>query len=68
MGPDQTTLEIRDDGRGFEAQDRLIDLARQGHLGLVGMSERTKAIGGQLQLISTPGKGTIVRVIVPHMD
>lgn len=68
MDPEQATLEVQDDGRGFEAQDRLIDLARQGHLGLVGISERTEAIGGQLQIISAPGEGTRVRVVVPRHD
>ena len=40
-------------------------LARQGHLGLVGMRERAEAIGGTLQIASQPGEGTKLQVVVP---
>jgi signal transduction histidine kinase len=49
-------LEIRDDGIGF-------DPTRQHEgFGLMGMSERAKRIGGKLTLLSSPGKGTEIRV------
>jgi signal transduction histidine kinase len=62
---DQVVLEIKDDGRGFSVPDRLIQLARKGHLGLVGASERAEAVGGKMEIISTPGEGTLIRVEVP---
>jgi PAS domain S-box-containing protein len=62
----QVVLEIEDDGRGFEVPERWLDLARQGHLGLVGIFERAEAIGGHLQLSSTRGVGTKVRVVAPR--
>jgi PAS domain S-box-containing protein len=58
-------LEIRDNGQGFELPARWIHLARKGHLGLVGTAERAEALGGKLKIISAPGKGTTIRVVVP---
>jgi signal transduction histidine kinase len=59
-------LEVQDDGQGFQVPRRWLELARQGHLGLVGIAERAEAIGGQLQIISAPGAGTRIRVVVPN--
>lgn len=55
---EQLTLEIGDDGQGFDTQK----LANSGHYGLVGMRERTRLNQGTFQVESTPGKGT--RLIV----
>ena len=60
-------LEIRDDGCGFEVPDRWVELARRGHLGLVGTAERVQSIGGQLQILSAPGKGTTIQVSLPPL-
>jgi PAS domain S-box-containing protein len=68
LNPEQVIMEIEDDGRGFIVPSRRIDLARQGHLGLVGAAERTETIGGQFKIESTPGEGTRVRVSVPRSD
>jgi signal transduction histidine kinase len=65
LGADRATLDIEDDGRGFEVPARWIDLVRQGHLGLAGAVERAEAVGGQLKVVSTPGHGTQVQVNVP---
>lgn len=62
----EAILEIRDDGKGFIKPDRWVELARRGHLGLIGMRERVVGIGGNLQIKSQPGEGTIIRVTVPH--
>ncbi len=64
----QVLLEIIDDGEGFILPTRWIELARQGHLGLVGSAERAESIGGQLKIESAPGKGTTVRVIAPRHE
>jgi signal transduction histidine kinase len=63
----QVVLEIEDNGQGFEVPNRWIGLARQGHLGLVGAAERTEIIGGSFRVTSMPGKGTLVRVVVPRV-
>ena len=57
-------LEIKDNGQGFEIPQKWMDFARQGHLGILGISERAEAIGGKLDVVSSPGQGTIIRVQV----
>jgi signal transduction histidine kinase len=54
------TLEVRDDGLGFDTGDR-----RDRALGLVSMRERALALGGRLEVQSTPGQGTTVRLVCP---
>jgi signal transduction histidine kinase len=61
----QVILEIEDNGVGFEASHRWIDLVREGHLGLAGATERAEAIGGGLEVKSSPGQGTLIRVWAP---
>ncbi|MDX9992789.1 MAG: PAS domain S-box protein [Anaerolineales bacterium] len=60
----QIVLEIKDDGVGFAMPGHWLELARQGHFGLVGTRERVQAIGGQLTILSQPGEGTQLRVVV----
>ncbi len=64
----QAVLEIQDDGRGFTVPTRWIELARRGHLGLIGAVERAEAVEGQLKITSAPGKGTLIRVSVPYRN
>jgi signal transduction histidine kinase len=59
-------LKISDNGCGFTVPSRWIELARQGHLGLVGAAERAEAAGGKLSVKSSPGEGTTIEVSVPH--
>ncbi len=59
-------LEVRDDGGGFVVPACLSDLALTGHFGLVGSSERAAAVGGELQIESKPGRGTLIRAVVPE--
>ncbi|MFM9010762.1 MAG: ATP-binding protein, partial [Planctomycetota bacterium] len=57
------TLEVRDDGRGFELGEQAGP--RHGHFGVAGMRERVERLGGTFEIDSTPGGGTLVRVTVP---
>lgn len=61
------TLEVADQGRGFEPPPLEGPGAteREEHIGLRGMRERMHLVGGNLQLISQPGQGTRVIVQVP---
>jgi signal transduction histidine kinase len=61
-----TLLVVRDNGIGFDPTVRRIDLARKGHLGLVGVAERAESLGGTLTVESAPGQGTTIRVSIPH--
>lgn len=56
----QACLELADDGRGFDPHAVV-----PGHYGLVGLREQAEAIGAQLQIDSSPGLGTRVRVCWP---
>lgn len=53
-------LEIRDNGCGFDPHK----IGTLGGMGLIGMRERIKKIGGTLDISSRQGEGTIVRVAV----
>ena len=57
------TMTLTDNGSGWNQIKPLVS-ARQG-LGLAGMRERALLMGGQMQIDSTPGQGTIIRVSVP---
>jgi signal transduction histidine kinase len=60
--PDEVRLEVRDDGKGFDAS-RSTTLAA-GHFGWLGIRERAERIGAKLRIESQPGAGTRVAVIV----
>jgi len=57
-------VSIKDDGSGFQLPQSLGDQASLGKLGLVGMQERARLLGGTLMLDSKPGKGTTIVVEV----
>lgn len=59
--PCLTTLEVRDDGAGFEP--KIAHLS--GGYGISGMNERAAKIGASISIQSDPGKGTKVTVQVP---
>lgn len=58
-------VQIRDNGRGFIVPERLADLARAGHFGLVGLAERVEQADGQFTVTSSPGAGTKLTMRVP---
>jgi two-component system NarL family sensor kinase len=57
-GDQRVKLEVVDDGRGFDTGA----VGEKGGMGLVSMRERAEKLGGTLQIISAPGKGTRVNV------
>jgi signal transduction histidine kinase len=59
------TIEIEDDGQGFDPSTLPPPAARERGLGLLGMRERVELLGGTLVLDSTPGRGARVAVSVP---
>ena len=61
--PDCATIEIVDDGRGFDVAETL--LGRDGY-GLHTMRERMELVGGTLTIDSAPGRGTRVIALLPH--
>ena len=59
---DQAQITIADDGRGFDATNRV---ERDKGLGLVSMSERARIIGGTVSIISGLNQGTRVQATIP---
>jgi signal transduction histidine kinase len=59
-------IVVRDDGRGFDAPAALAaEATDDAGIGLVGMRERARALGGRFAVSSTPGGGTEIRVELP---
>ena len=54
--------EICDDGLGFDIVDARSRPQSALHLGLDALHERVGAVGGTVEIISSPGKGTCVRL------
>jgi len=65
MDGDAVSLEISDNGKGFEVPEKWVSLVRLGHYGLAGTSERVSALGGDFKINSAPGKGTKIVVKIP---
>ncbi|MFC1416890.1 sensor histidine kinase [Streptacidiphilus cavernicola] len=60
---DQVTLDVYDDGRGFDQE--AVSARRGPRFGLHGMRERIADLGGVLSIESAPGEGTAVAVSLP---
>jgi signal transduction histidine kinase len=65
FAPHGLTLQVRDDGCGFEPPANPADLAHQGHFGLMGIHERALLLGGWMQVRSKAGAGTTLQVFLP---
>ncbi|MGH7460831.1 MAG: response regulator [Longimicrobiales bacterium] len=57
----KTELTVSDAGAGFDPE--LVRL--KGGLGLISLEERVRLVGGTLQIVTSPGQGTELRVRVP---
>jgi two-component system, NarL family, sensor kinase len=62
---EQIELQVRDDGRGFDAAARPERALLDGHIGLASSEQRVRSAGGELLVSSRPGAGTTVRVTLP---
>jgi two-component system nitrate/nitrite sensor histidine kinase NarX len=57
------SVSVQDEGRGF---DPATFAAPNGlHFGLQGMRERAEQLGGKLEIVTAPGQGTCVTVLLP---
>ena len=54
-------VTVQDDGIGFGTESAL-----EGHLGLLGMRERARVLGGRLSLESAAGKGALLSLEIPE--
>lgn len=62
---DVATLEIRDDGCGFDAAVFLRNPPHDHGMGVLGMRERVATYGGRFTIQSEPGAGTRVELMIP---
>ncbi len=56
-------FNIEDNGKGFDPLE--MDKNISSTLGLVGVGERVNALGGEFTVVSMPGKGTKLSIILP---
>jgi len=59
------SLEVEDNGIGFNTRSLLDIHASTNNLGLLGMRERAEMCGGELNFISSPGNGTRIITRIP---
>jgi len=62
---DALSLEIDDDGVGFDVDRALATRSTSHGFGLGGMRARAAELGGYASIVSSPGDGTLVQVMVP---
>jgi signal transduction histidine kinase len=58
--------DVTDDGDGFDVERVLVEAAKSGRLGLVGMGERIRLLGGRLEIVSRPGGPTSITAVIPR--
>ena len=62
--PDELTLRVSDDGRGFDAEK--VNEVDAEHLGLLGMRERARLLGGHLEVRTGDARGTTTLAVIPR--
>lgn len=58
------TLRVKDDGIGIKETD----MANKNSFGIMGIRERAKLMGGQMNIKGAPGKGTTITIEVPALE
>ena len=61
-------VQIADDGMGFEVERALAKAAQRGRLGLVGIAERVRMLGGTFDVESRPGGPTTLMLTLPRWE
>jgi signal transduction histidine kinase len=61
-GANGVAARIQDNGRGFDLESTLMRAARDGRVGLLGIHERVRLLGGQCRIQSRPGGPTVVSI------
>lgn len=59
---DGLVLEVVDDGKGFDAEGKQGSMG----IGLLSMEERALKAGAKMAVVSKPGLGTLVRMLIPR--
>lgn len=59
------TIQVEDDGRGFDYRQHSAGADQDRGFGLTGLGERMRILGGRFQCDSAPGKGTRMKFEIP---
>jgi len=62
FGESKIRIAVTDNGKGFNVPTNIVEFAREGKLGLIGMEEWASMVGGNLTINSQPDEGS--RVII----
>jgi signal transduction histidine kinase len=67
LGRDRNIIitEVEDDGRGFNVDIMKKEYDNNSKFGLFNIKERFNLLGGSAEIISTPGKGTKIKIQAP---
>jgi signal transduction histidine kinase len=65
----RASIEVRitDDGHGFDVGRALARAAQRGRLGIVGIGERVRMLGGTFEIDSAPGGPTMLTFALPRV-
>ena len=59
-------IQIADDGKGFNSNELMQNLAKYEGQGLKKLQQRCKSIGANFQILSSPGQGTTIEIKIPY--
>ena len=62
---DALSVVVADDGLGFDPEAVGRRVRRGEHLGMLGMTERVRSVGGTIEFDSRPGAGSRIRIRIP---
>jgi len=68
FGDEAVTVEVEDDGIGFDMIELALSPDTGRGLGLMGMQERIEVLDGEIEIVTTPGYGTQVYICVPVVE
>jgi signal transduction histidine kinase len=60
--PENLSISIRDNGKGFTVPGSPAEFAKKGHFGLLGLYERAELLGAALNISSAPKRGTAILI------
>ncbi len=68
LDDEAVTVDVEDDGIGFDMVELALSPDRGRGLGLMGMQERVEVLGGEVAITTAPGYGTQVHIRVPIVE
>jgi two-component system sensor histidine kinase DegS len=68
FGVGGVSARVVDDGSGFDVEAALVSAARRGRMGLAGIHERVRLLGGRCVVDSRPGGPTAVALSLPRWE